>query len=150
VNIISEIDRLSDASSKRYGRLYNWRNHPDPFWHYGIGLSNFHMFDTGQGLRPFKKEDARPVIGIDHIAFSPEKTIKRLRHSLTVFAGWKYNFLGWNCEHFARLIATDRPRCYQSASLWLLCDMTSEGDHKTARRILAEHLAAVDASLLYR
>jgi hypothetical protein len=32
-----------------YGRLFNWQNPPDPFWHYGIGLSDTHIFDPGQG-----------------------------------------------------------------------------------------------------
>ncbi|TBR58001.1 hypothetical protein BLD44_017710 [Mastigocladus laminosus UU774] len=47
---IEEIDRLTNPSSQRYGRLLNWQNPPDPFWHYGIGLSDMHIFDTGRGL----------------------------------------------------------------------------------------------------
>jgi len=56
---IEAINSLVDPSSKRYGRLLNWQNQPDPFWHYGIGLSNTHIFDTGQGLRPFDRHEAK-------------------------------------------------------------------------------------------
>ncbi|WP_199336753.1 hypothetical protein [Oscillatoria sp. FACHB-1407] len=52
---LKAIDRLTDPSSRRYGRLLNWQNPLDPFWHYGIGLSDTHIFDTGRGLRPFEK-----------------------------------------------------------------------------------------------
>ena len=46
---IELIDELTDPSSNRYGKLLNWQNPPDPFWHYGIGLSGIHIFDTGRG-----------------------------------------------------------------------------------------------------
>jgi hypothetical protein len=56
---IEKIDRLANPLSKRYGQLLNWQNLPDPFWHYGIGLSDTHIFDTGRGLRQFKKNEAK-------------------------------------------------------------------------------------------
>ncbi|MGB7440079.1 MAG: hypothetical protein WA919_03350 [Coleofasciculaceae cyanobacterium] len=37
---------------REYGCLLNWQNPPDPFWHYGIGLSDTQIFDTGRGLCP--------------------------------------------------------------------------------------------------
>lgn len=147
MNYVEEIDRLGNPSSQRYGRLLNWQNPPDPFWHYGIGLSDVYIFDTGQGLRPFDKKDAKLVVGIDPIAFEPKQTIKRLKHALHVFADWDYNLTGWNCEHLARLIATDQPRCYQSKLIWWLCNMTPDGDHKTAHRIFQDYLKIVEPSL---
>lgn len=144
---IEEIDRLTNPSSKRYGRLLNWQNPPDPFWHYGIGLSDMHIFDTGRGLRLFEKSEAKLVVGIDHIAFKPEQTVKRLKHALHVFVGWEYTLTGWNCEHLSRLIATDQPRCYQSSLIWWLCNMTPEGDHKAARQIFQDYLKEVEPSL---
>jgi hypothetical protein len=144
-NVIEVIDRLVDPSSKRYGRLLNWQNSPDPFWHYGVGLSDTHIFDTGQGLCPFERTDANFVIGIEDIAFSPEQTIERLKQALYVFSGWEYNFTGWNCEHLGRLISTDQPRCYQSGFLWWLCNMSPEGDHKTARQIFQDHLNKISS-----
>lgn len=145
---IEAINFLAEPSSNRYGRLLNWQNQPDPFWHYGIGLSDTHIFDTGQGLCPFERSEANFVVGIDHAAFSPEKTIKRLKYAIEVFSDWEYTFLGWNCEHLGRLIATDQPRCYQSSVIWWLCDMTPEGDHKTAQQIFQNYLRRVDPDLV--
>lgn len=142
---IAGIEYHADPLSIRYGRLLNWQN-SDPFWHYGIGLSDTHIFDTGQGLQPFQRQDAKFVIGIDH-AFEPKQTIARLKRALYVFGGWEYNFLGWNCEHLGRLIATDEPRCYQSGLIWWLCNMTPEGDHKAARHIFRDYLQVHDPSL---
>lgn len=144
---IEEIDFIATPLSKRYGHLLNWQNPFDPFWHYGIGLSDIHIFDTGGGLRPFERRDANFVIGIDHIAFEPKQTIERLKHALRVFASWTYTVPGWNCEHLGRLIATDKPRCYQSRPIWRLCNLTPEGDHKTAHHILRDYLAKIDPSL---
>ncbi|MCP2732099.1 hypothetical protein [Limnofasciculus baicalensis] len=137
---IEAIDCWTDSLSSQYGRLLNWQNPSDPFWHYGIGLSDTHIFDTGRGLCPFKRSEANFVIGIEDIAFPPDQTIKRLKQALYVFADWEYTLPGWNCEHLGRLIATDQPRCYQSRPIWWLCNMTPEGDHKTARQIFQDYL----------
>ena len=145
---IALIDTLVDPSSNRYGKLLNWQNLPDPFWHYGIGLSDIYIFDTGRGLRPFQREEAKHVIGIEHIAFQPAQTIERLKHALQVFADWEYTLSGWNCEHLGRLISTDQPRCYQSKPIWWLCDMTQEGDHKTAHQIFQNYLSQFNLSLV--
>ncbi|MGD2183937.1 hypothetical protein [Lusitaniella coriacea] len=145
---IAAIDRAINPLSERYGRLLNWQNLPDPFWHYGIGLSETYIFDTGQGLCSFEREEAKFVIGVDAIAFKPEQTIERLKHALRIFSPWEYTLTGWNCEHLARLIATDRPRCYQSSFLWWLCDLSPEGDHKTARHIFRDYLKQVDPNLV--
>ena len=145
---IEKIDRLANPLSKRYGQLLNWQNLPDPFWHYGIGLSDTHIFDTGRGLRQFKKNEAKLVVGIDHIAFKQKQTFERLKQALYVIASWDYTFTGWNCEHLGRLIATDRPRCYQSKPIWWLCNMTPEGDHQTARQIFQDYLSKIDPCLI--
>lgn len=139
---ISEIDRYSDPSSPSYGRLLHWQDLPNPVWHYGIGLSDRYIFDP-IGLQAFTKKQARPVLGIDSIALSPEITIQRLKYALTVFKDWRYNLLGWNCEHLSRLIATDQPRCYQSKPVWWMCNLTPEGDHKIARQVLTGYLKQI-------
>ncbi len=145
---IETIDLLVNPSSSRYGKLLNWQNLFDPFWHYGIGLSDTHIFDTGQGLGAFERSAAKFVVGVDQLAFPPDQTIKRLKHALCAFADWNYTLPGWNCEHLARLIATDQPRCYQSSPLWWLCDMTPEGDHKTAQQVFQNYLSRVDPDLV--
>ncbi|MEA5418262.1 hypothetical protein VB712_03430 [Spirulina sp. CCNP1310] len=145
---IQEIDRLANPASPRYGRLLQWQNFPNPAWHYGIGLSDTHIFDTGGILQPFTKHDAQQVLGIDSIAFAPDQTIQRLKYALHVFAPtWQYNVLGWNCEHLSRLIATDQPRCYQSRPIYWLCNLTPEGDHKTAQQLFQNYLNTIDPSL---
>ena len=96
----------------------------------------------------FKKNEAKLVVGIDHIAFKQKQTFERLKQALYVIASWDYTFTGWNCEHLGRLIATDRPRCYQSKPIWWLCNMTPEGDHQTARQIFQDYLSKVDPSLI--
>jgi hypothetical protein len=138
---ISEIERRLLPESKRYGQLLNWQNSSDPFWHYGIGLSDRYIFDTGKGLQPFEKQDAKVVKGIEGIAFSPQQTIDRLKHALLVFDDWTYSVLGWNCEHLARLIVTDQPRSYQCQWTWWLSDLMPNGEHKAARQIFRDHLA---------
>ena len=145
---IEEINKFANYSSKRYGKLLNWQNSGDPFWHYGIGLSDKHIFDTGSGFTSFERIDAKFVINIENIAFTPKKTIGRLKHAIYVFNNWEYNLFGWNCEHLARLIATDQPRCYQSKFIWYLCDMTPEGEHKTAHKIFQNYLKEIDSTLI--
>lgn len=146
-NRIKEIEYLSEPSSKRYGYLLNWQNPSDPFWHYGIGLSDTYIFDTGHRLCPFKKENAKFIFGIEDIAFEPKQTIERLKHALRVFAHWEYTIPGWNCEHLGRLIATDQAKCYQSQPIWWLCNLTPNGEHKTACQVLRSYLAKNDPSL---
>lgn len=145
---LEAIDYLVNPSSSRHGKLLNWQNPFDPFWHYGIGLSDTHIFDTGKGLCPFERGDAKFVNGIEHLAFLPDQTIKRLKHALSIFSNWEYTLPGWNCEHLGRLIATGQPRCYQSSPIWWLCNMTPEGDHKTAKQIFNNYLSMVDPDLI--
>jgi hypothetical protein len=81
---IEEITHLVDPSSDRYGQLLNWQNPPDPFWHYGIGLSDTHIFDIGQGLCPFERGDANFVVGLTILPFRQIKQLSALS-TLLVF-----------------------------------------------------------------
>jgi len=137
---LQHIDACVDFGSNRCGRLLNWQNHGDPFWHYGIGISDLHVFDTGRGLRVFERPSCRNVLGVDSIHYPPTITIGRLKHAIDVFGGWKYSLLGWNCEHLARLVATNRPRCYQSKLAWWMAGLDPNGDHKIAKEVLENHL----------
>lgn len=134
------IDRCADPSSHRYGRLVNWQNPGDPFWHYGVGLSDRHVFDTGRGLQVFERSQVRPVVGVASIHIPAEKAVERLKCALVAFADWEYNVLGWNCEHLARLICTNQPRCYQSKLIWMLTNLTPDGDHRLAREMFDDYL----------
>jgi len=109
---IKDIQSKIDPESIFYGKLLNWWNRN---WHYGIGLSDRWIFDTGQSMHPFECRNVgiRFVLNIDHISFPPDQTIHRLIHAIRRFGWWNYGLLGWNCEHFARLVATDEPVCYE-------------------------------------
>jgi hypothetical protein len=136
---LQHIDACVDFGSNRCGILLNWQNHGDPFWRYRIGISDLHVFDTGRGLRVFERSSCQNVLGVDGIQYSPAITIGRLKHALDVFGDWKYSLLGWNCEHLARLVATNRPRCYQSKLAWWIAELDPNGDHKIAKRDLEDH-----------
>jgi hypothetical protein len=145
---LEHIDMCIDFASTRCGELLNWQNHGDPFWHYGIGISDLHVFDTGRGLRVFERTNCLKVVGIDSIHYSPDITIGRLKHAMEIFSGWHYSLLGWNCEHLARLIATNRPRCYQSKLVWWLAGLDANGDHMIAKEVLGRYLRECAPELL--
>jgi hypothetical protein len=141
-----------DSSSQFYGRLLNWQG-TDSFWHYGIGLSDTQIFDTGRGWQPFERHhvDARFVLGIDDIAYAPDKTIKRLIHALRCFKDWEYGLLGWNCEHLARLVATNRPISYEvKKQPWPIPDLNHKGKHPHAKKDFRKYLSEVAPELLSR
>jgi len=147
---IASIRNHCDLSSHYYGRLVNWT---DPVvWHYGIGLSESHIFDTGSGLCTFRF-GYRPklVIGVDDALFSPAQTIERLIHALRVFRHWNYGLLGWNCEHLARLVATDDPISFEVLKApWPVPSFNHDGRHPTARHELSEHIRAHAPEVLVR
>ncbi len=149
-SLFQAIDQATEPQSQRYGRLLIWRNFADPFKHYGIGLSDEKVFDTGLGICVFSRRDAQPVPGVESIAFHPDVTIARLKQALIVFETWGYNLLAWNCEHLSRLIATDQPRCYQSQPLWWLCGLTVRGDHPQAWDLFNNHLLSMGLGELTR
>ncbi|GAB4213256.1 MAG: hypothetical protein OHK0012_09020 [Synechococcales cyanobacterium] len=138
---LQALDHHVQPSSPRYGRLLAWQRPLDPVWHYGIGLSDTHVFDTGLLWCPVERQQAQIVQ--EGVIFPPRQVISRLRHALMVFRDWDYHLLSWNCEHLARLIVSDQPRCHQSQPLWWLCDLTPEGDHKTAQQALTRYIEFV-------
>lgn len=101
-------------------------------------------------MQVFESSRGKHVIGVEHIAFSPGKTVARLEYAVEFFGSWEYNVLGWNCEHLARLVATGEARCYQSAPLWTLSNLTPSGDHKTAAAIFKDYLTLKSPDLLSR
>jgi hypothetical protein len=139
---IQHLQNHLDPQSPYYGKLLNWCGQ-DGFWHYGIGLSDAKIFDTGRGMQVFDRDsvDAKFVLGIETIAFAPNTTIERLKHALTCFADWHYGLLGWNCEHFARLVATDIPISYEVRKTFLRY-FNHDGYHPTAQADFQRYLQA--------
>lgn len=133
---ITRIHAHADPKSARYGRLVNWK---DPFWkdlvwHYGIGLSDTHIFDTGQELCCFgsSHHGAKHVLGVNDLHYAPGAVVERLCWALQVFGGWDYGFLGWNCEHLARLVATGEAKSYGVKEKLIFGDQWhhKEAEHK--------------------
>ncbi len=111
---LSRIEIESDPSSEYFGRLVRWR---DVVWHFGVGLSDRAIFNTGRGLDIIEHHwvAASVIEGESH--FEPEHTVERLKHAVEVFGGWGYHLLRWNCEHFARLVVEGDPVCHQVRDL---------------------------------
>ena len=144
------IDNCADFASPKCGALLNWQNPGDPFWHYGIGLSGLHVFDTGRGLTVFERRNCLLVENVAHLHLPPRQVISRLKHALVAFADWNYSLLGWNCEHLARLIATNQPRCYQSRKVWWISGLTPTGDNPAALDVFNQYLAAHEPALIVK
>ena len=136
IHALSEIESYADNRSWRYGQLLNWPDPIWPIWHYGIGLSDSHIFDTGGCWRAFEKGDARRVIGVDHLLFPPQTIVNRLRIAVTCFKSWDYHLIGWNCEHLARLVATGNAISYEVRSK-LIC---GDGINYDANHLLSKSL----------
>lgn len=126
-----------DTNSKYYGRLLNWCSLG--VWHYGIGISNNLIFDTAS-LALFDRVDLdiRLVPNVQN--FSPSETIDRLCTAVLCFHNWDYGLLGWNCEHFARLVATDKAISYEVKKLLFpIPQLNHDGWHPQASRLLNEY-----------
>ena len=126
-----------DTNSKYYGRLLNWCSLG--VWHYGIGISNNLIFDTAS-LALFDRVDLdiRLVPNVQN--FSPSETIDRLCTAILCFHNWDYGLLGWNCEHFARLVATDKAISYEVKKLLFpIPQLNHDGWHPQASKLLTEY-----------
>jgi hypothetical protein len=133
---INNIHKCSNRNSKFYGKLLNW--YSDGAWHYGIGLSDDHLFDLGDNLNTFHKKD-RQVQLVSIRQYPPDKMIQRLIHALSCFKDWHYGLLGWNCEHYSRLVATNDAICYQVKNS-PLAFLNHGGYHPTAVQMLTDYL----------
>jgi hypothetical protein len=134
---INNIKKHSNSHSKFYGKLVNW--YSDGFWHYGIGLSDEYIFDLGANLDVFHKKH-RKIKFVEKIRqFSPDKTIQRLIYAVCCFKDWHYGFLGWNCEHYSRLVATNVAISYQVKKS-PLAFLNHGGYHPTAVQKFTDYL----------
>lgn len=122
---------VSAPEDLAYGRLVNWRR--DNRWHYGIGLSEEYIFDTGPALAAFEPE-IPPTLVTNIIAFSPNETIHRLVTALTVFRDWTHRGSSWNDEHFARLVVTGEAMSYNCKTF------LGPGTHYLADEVFNAHV----------
>ncbi len=103
-----------DYDSTNAGRLIHHREHrKDSILHYHITISDTHCFNFGaNGFAVFsippQAKRAR------HIRLLPRKEVlDRCLIAYQLFKDWHYGILGWNCEHFARLVTTGKAISYQ-------------------------------------
>jgi hypothetical protein len=134
---ILEIYLKIDTNSKYYGRLLNWCS--NGVWHYGIGISNNLIFDTAS-LALFEPFDLDILLVPNVQKFRPSETIDRLCIAIMCFHNWDYGLLGWNCEHLARLVTTDRAISYEVKKLpFPLPQLNHNGYHPHASKLLNEY-----------
>ena len=141
---INDIEKYADPTSSRYGKLLNWPDPVWPIWHYGIGLSDTYIFDTGKGWQAFQRVDAKEVIGVDHLHLASADVIDRLKKAVECFKSWSYHLLGWNCEHMSRLVATQEARCYAIGPV-LGLRLAGDGVNHDADKLFAEYIKIKDS-----
>jgi len=135
--LVNEIKIRRDRTSQYYGRLLEW--HSDFVNHYGIGLSDQYLFSTGEypAVIPTSKH---PLKMTPTKALKPDLVMERLIYSLDCFKHWHYGLLGWNCEHYARLIATNQALSY-SVKESPLAFFNNGGYNPDAVRVFNEYLS---------
>ncbi|MFM8294107.1 MAG: hypothetical protein ACKN9E_06120 [Microcystaceae cyanobacterium] len=135
---VLEIYQVMETKSQRFGRLLNW--YEGMSWHYGIGLNDTLIFDTASN-NIFEKNPSEVFEVPDVQKFTPQETIERLCYALVCFREWHYGLLGWNCEHIARLVASDQAVSYEvKKCLFPIPQMNHDGWHPEAQRTLQEFI----------
>lgn len=110
---IQEIRSQAKPQSRFYGKLLRWKQSITSQWNYGIGLSDTHLFDTGEAFEvtdKYQQEVIRIVTDSDTVKFSPNDVVERLVECLYAFDDneHEYDKRYWNDEHLARLVATNK------------------------------------------
>ncbi|VEP18803.1 conserved hypothetical protein [Hyella patelloides LEGE 07179] len=136
VRLRNEIKAKANSNSKMYGKLLEWQ---ESFAnHYAIGLSDEYMFSPGGVFSVIK-------ISEYNLKSTPTKTlpsnlvIQRLIYALDCFKTWEYGLLGWNCEHYSRLVATNEAFSYQ-VKFSPLAFLNNGGYHPDAVNIFQKYL----------
>lgn len=134
---ILEMYQKVDTNSKYYGRLLNW--YGKGIWNYGIGISNNLVFDTAY-LKLVNRVDLEIQLVLNVQIFIPSETVDRLGTAILCFRNWDYGLLGWNGEHLARLVTTDKAISYQVKKLpFPIPQLNHDGLHPQASKLLKEY-----------
>lgn len=95
----------------------------DGVWHYGVALSDNIAISWGpnEALQLYRKgclaihelgREFKDAVGV--VCLSKDEVLKNLIASVPAFHNkWNYGVQGWNCEHWARLVASGQPISYQ-------------------------------------
>ncbi|MDJ0632460.1 MAG: hypothetical protein QNJ34_04630 [Xenococcaceae cyanobacterium MO_188.B29] len=132
----TEIEAKVNPNSGIYGKLLEWQ---EGFTnHYAIGLSDEYMFSPGERFSVLQTSQY-------NLKLTPTKAlhshlvIQRLIYALDCFKKWNYGLLGWNCEHYARLVATNEALSYQ-VKFSPLAFLNNGGYHPDAVNIFQKYL----------
>lgn len=131
-SIISAFKAYVDYQSSNAGRLIHNR---DVSWHYYITISDTHVFNFGgNGFAVFPIPlNSKQVTQVKLL--NKKEVLDRCLIAYQLFQDWDYGLLGWNCEHFARLVTTGKAVSYQvkeSPLAWL----NHNGYHPLAMKMM--------------
>lgn len=134
--IIRDFKNYVDYNSNNAGYLIHHREHrKDPTLHYHITISDTHAFNFGgNGFSVFRtpKQSKRAK----YINLLPKKEVlDRCLIAYELFKDWDYGILGWNCEHFARLVTTGKAISYQVKES-PLAFLNNNGYHPLAKEMM--------------
>jgi hypothetical protein len=132
----TEIEGKANPNSKVYGKLLEWQE--GSIDHYAIGLSDDYMFSPG-GIFSVIQTSKYTLKLTPTKALPPHLVIQRLIYALDCFKTWNYGLLGWNCEHYARLVATNEALSYQ-VKFSPLAFLNNGGYHPEAVNIFQKYL----------
>jgi hypothetical protein len=103
--------------------------------HCSISEFNFHVVNFGgNGFAVFRI----PTVSysVESVTLLPKKEVlDRCLIAYELFKTWDYGLLGWNCEHFARLVTTDEAISYQVKES-ILAFLNNNGYHPLAKEMM--------------
>ncbi|ERT08328.1 hypothetical protein M595_1747 [Lyngbya aestuarii BL J] len=134
--VVDEIVRLFkekvDYNSQNAGLLISQR---DVANHFHITISDTHCFNFGgDGFAVFSIPQNAEILSTVKL-LNRQQVLDRCLIAYELFKDWDYGFLGWNCEHFSRLVTTGVAVSYQvkeSPLAWL----NHNGYHPLAQEMI--------------
>jgi hypothetical protein len=134
--IIHEFKTHVDYKSSTAGLLIHHKeSSSDLALHYHITISDTHAFNFGgNGFAVFRI----PTVSysVESVTLLPKKEVlDRCLIAYELFKTWDYGLLGWNCEHFARLVTTDEAISYQVKES-ILAFLNNNGYHPLAKEMM--------------
>src|SRR5262245_55472334 len=116
--LIAEILKHWRPSHSRCGKLVQRR---DAFWHYSVAVSNTHALawsgiphETGHMTMHEIGPEFTETVNVVYL-FRDQVRDNLIASVFAFHNVWQYGW-GWNCEHWARLVATGEPKSYQVAN----------------------------------
>jgi|688.fasta_scaffold03767_15 serine/threonine protein kinase len=134
--IIREFKTHVDYKSSKAGLLIHHKeSSSDLALHYHITISDTHAFNFGgNGFAVFRI----PTVSyrVESVTLLPKKEVlDRCLIAYELFKTWDYGLLGWNCEHFARLVTTGEAISYQVKES-ILAFLNNNGYHPLAKEMM--------------